>query len=169
MADLVRIFTFKEGLLSRAAHDLRIHVAPWGVRVTRSGEQVVAEIDQRALIVDGAVRDGRLDAAALSDRDRTKIVETIHSEILRLDKHPKIRFTGAVDEQAGDRLEVRGELELLGVRRPLMFAMTREDRRLRARVSLRPTDWGIRPYKALAGALRVQDRVLIELDLDNRE
>jgi hypothetical protein len=33
-------------------------------------------------------------------------------------------------------------------------------------VSLRPSEFGIAPYKALAGAIRLQDRVRVELDLD---
>ncbi|HLT38970.1 MAG TPA: YceI family protein [Enhygromyxa sp.] len=166
MADLVRVFTYKEGLLSRVAHDLRLHVEPRGVSVTRTGDSVFAEIDPSALLVDGAVRDSRVDA--LGDRDHQKILETVGREILLIDRHPKIRFSGAVNDR-GQALEVRGELELLGVARPLSFSATREDRRIRARVSLRPSDWGIRPYKALAGAIRLQDRVLVELDLDDRE
>ncbi|MFO7564091.1 MAG: YceI family protein [Enhygromyxa sp.] len=174
MADLVRVFTFKEGLLSRVAHDLRLHVEPRGVRVTRSGDEVRAEIDPRCLVVDGAMRDARVDANALGERDRKKIVETIRREILGVDAHPLIRFLGhvtggRVTEQDEGALEVRGELELLGRRRPLSFRATREDRRIRARVTLRPSDWGIRPYKALAGAIRLQDRVLVELDLDDSE
>jgi polyisoprenoid-binding protein YceI len=169
MADRIHIFTFKEGLLSRVAHDLRLHVEPWGVKLTRTGDEVAVEIDQRSFVVDGAMRDGRVDVAALSDRDRTKIVETIHREILRLDRHPKIRFLGRVIERAGDALELRGELELIGARRPLAFTATHADRRVRARVTLRPSDWGIRPYKALAGAIRLQDRVIVDFDLDDRE
>src|SRR5690606_28852876 len=76
-----------------------------------------------------------------------------------------IRFFGRVIERAGDALEVRGDLDLAGVRRPLAVTATHADRRVRARVTLRPSDWGIRPYKALAGAIRLQDRVIVDSDL----
>lgn len=169
MADLVRIFTFKEGLLSRVAHDLQLHVEPRGVSVVRTGERVAAEIDPAAIVVVGAVRDSRVDHAALSDRDRGKIVDNIQREILDVRRNPKILFSGTVVERAGHILDVRGELDLVGVMQPLSFSATREDRRIRARVTLRPSDWGIRPYKALAGAIRLQDWLVVELDLDDRE
>jgi polyisoprenoid-binding protein YceI len=169
MADLVSVFTYKEGLLSRVAHDLRLHLEPRGLQVKRAGEQVAVEIDPTALVVDGAMRGALLDGSALDSRDREKIVTTIRREILQTERYPKIRFSGTAVARGERELELRGELELLGLRRPLSFTATREGRRIRARVSVTPSRWGIQPYKALAGAIRLQDRVTVELDLDDRE
>lgn len=170
MADHIFVFTYKEGLLSRVAHDLRLHVEPRGIRVERSGERVSAEIDASALVVDGAMRGSQLDAGALDGRDRAKILDTMRREILHTQRFANIRFTGTVRERTSEgELAIDGELELVGVRRPLSFTATRQGRRIRARVSLRPSSWGIAPYKALAGALRLQDRVTVELDLDDPE
>jgi len=170
--DSVRIYTFKAGLLSRVAHDLRLHVEPHGVRVTRTGDRVEAEFDPSAIVVDGAVdSDGTVDVDELSRRDRAKIVDNIQTEILDVKRHPKIRFSGSVTPLPGDRLDVAGELELAGVRRPLRFvAQTQsgsagQPERVEARVTLQPSEFGIPPYKALAGAIRLQDRVVVELDL----
>lgn len=170
MSDRVFVFTFKEGLLSRVAHDLRLHVEPRGLHIRREGERVTAEFDVDAIVVDGAVaRDGSLDVDALSRRDREKIVETIQTELVPRRRHPKIRFDAQVrDEDGGARVVAEGTLELVGVRRPLTVALERADERLRGRVSLRPSDFGITPYKALAGAIRLQDRLVVELDLDPR-
>lgn len=169
MAHRIHVFTYKEGLLSRVAHDLRLHVEPRGVDVERSAEQVRAEIDASALVVDGAMRAAQLDAGALDGRDRQKIVDTMRREILATQRFPKIRFTGNAVARGDRELVIEGELELAGVRRPLSFTATRADRRLRARVTLRPSIWGIQPYKALAGAIRLQDRVTVDLDLDDSE
>jgi polyisoprenoid-binding protein YceI len=165
MADHVRVFTFKEGLLSRVAHDLRLQVEPRGVSVVRTGDEVRAELDPTALVVDGAIRGTQLEVEALSRRDRAKIVETIRDEVLSTRRYPKIRFTGTVTERGDHVLEVHGELELAGVRRPLSFIATRDAGRITARVTVRPSEFGIAPYKALAGAIRLQDRVVVELDL----
>jgi hypothetical protein len=167
--DEIRVFTYKEGLLSRVAHDLRLRVEPSAIHVERSGDELTAEIDARAWIVDGAMRGSALDEGALSERDCSKIVDTIRSEILNTRRFPKIRFTGKAVARGDRELAVDGTLELVGVRRPLSFTATREGRRIRARVTLRPTLWGIQPYRALAGALRLQDRVTVELDLDDPE
>jgi hypothetical protein len=45
------VFTFKEGLLSKVAHDLRLSVQRFSVQV--DGENVVAAIATSALTVDG--------------------------------------------------------------------------------------------------------------------
>jgi polyisoprenoid-binding protein YceI len=168
VSDRVFVFTFKEGLLSRVAHDLRLRVEPRGLSIAREQDRVRAELAVDALAVDGAIRKGELDIDALSRRDRTTIVETIQTEILDARRQPQIRFEGQVREDGEDLLRVEGELELAGVRRPLSFTLEREAGRLRARISLRPSDFGIAPYKALAGAIRLQDRVIVELNLDGR-
>ena len=168
MPDQVRIFTFAEGLLSRIAHDLRLHVEPRGVIVTRDGDDVRAEFDPTAIVVDGAMKGSQLDTDALSRRDRSKIVDTIRDEILRTRRFPQIRFTGTIVEQADHVLEVRGELELVGVRRPLAFVARRDAGRVSGRATVRPSEFGVEPYKALAGAIRLQDRVVVEFDVEDR-
>ena len=161
MSHEVRVFTFKEGLLSRVAHDLRLHVGRF--TITREGDDVIARFEANSIVVDGAMRDGALDRKELSARDHEKIEDTIRDDILRTNKHARIEFRGRVDPT---QLRVVGELTLGGVHRPLTIVATRDRNRVRATINLRPSDFGIQPYKALAGAIRLQDRVRIELDLD---
>lgn len=162
MNQQVLIFTFKEGLLSRIAHDLRLHVEKF--TLTREADNVVARFDPNSIVVDGAIQDGALDRGELSQRDRNKIQENIREDILHTKLHPHIEFRGHIEEQP--QLRAVGELSLAGVRRPLTIVAHREGDRVRATVELRPSEHGIQPYKALAGAIRLQDRVRIELDLD---
>jgi polyisoprenoid-binding protein YceI len=162
MVHHVRVFTFKTGLLSRVAHDLRLHVAE--LSIERTGERVAAQLDPNSLVVDGAIKSGRLDAGALSSRDRATILANIRDEVLETRRYPTIQFEGTVRERDTE-LEVAGELELHGVRRPLAFTAKREGERIYASVTLTPSEFGIAPFKALAGAIRLQDRVVVELDL----
>lgn len=163
MADTLRVFTFKEGLLARLAHDLRLHVERF--TITREGATLRVEIDPSSLVVDGVMTEGRCDASVLSAGDRAKITQTIQTTILDLRRHPTIVVRGELSERGAGGLELRGELELVGVRRPITIAARREGERVRASVSLRPSEFGIQPYKALAGAIKLQDRVVIELEL----
>lgn len=160
MSHHVHVFTFKEGVLSRVAHDLRLHVERFTIEV--EGTRVHASLDPASFVVDGVMQNGRLDATGIGTRDKAKIGQNIREEILRTSRHPKIEFHGTLEPET---LRVAGELELVGVRRPVVVAATRDGDRLHATVILRPSDYGIAPYKALAGAIRVQDRVRIELDL----
>jgi polyisoprenoid-binding protein YceI len=164
VVDRVRVFTFKDGLLARLAHDLRLHVERFSIR--REGEQVHAEFDPDSLVIDGVMVGGRCDPDVLDRGDRAKIGETIRGTILDVARRRTIEFHGRVQAREDGGVRIDGELHLVGVRRPLGFVATRRGDRLIASVTLRPSEWGIAPYKALAGAIRLQDRVVVELDLD---
>ncbi|KIG16854.1 hypothetical protein DB30_04016 [Enhygromyxa salina] len=162
----IRVFTFKAGLLSRIAHDLRLQVQQF--TIARTGDEVVAEIEAQSIIVDGVMNGTRFDANGLGPRDRTKIAETIRGEILNTRAHPKIVFQGSLSagKGVGARIRVDGVLKLVGVRKPLSLVAVHERDRVRGSVTLVPSEFGIRPYKALAGAIRLQDRVRVDFDLD---
>lgn len=183
MTHQILLFTFKEGLLSRVAHDLRLHVEHF--TITRDDEHITARIEPASLVVDGVMHGARLDPDGLGPRDRSKITQTIRTDILRTRQHPNIEFRGRLElpelsgrdrprEQSSGRpgpaepLRCVGELWLMGVRRPLTILARREGTRVRASFDVQPSDFGIAPYKALAGAIRLQDRARVELDLDGQ-
>ncbi len=164
MADQLRVFTFKDGLLARLAHDLRLHVERF--KVEREGSRVRVEVDPGSLVVDGVMVGERCDASVLGPSDRAKIADTIRTTILATSAHRTIEFHGEAVEREHGGLRVQGELLLAGVKRPLSFTANRSGARLRATIVLRPSEYGISPYKALAGAIRLQDRVVIECDIE---
>ena len=67
-------------------------------------------------------------------------------------------------DPAGTRATVHGELELAGTRRPVSFELTSEDGRLTGRATVKQSDWGIKPYTALFGTLKVADEVEVGID-----
>lgn len=157
----IQVFTYKDGLLARLAHDLRLTLGRFEIQ--RDGAAVEGRFWPASLHVDGAIdRRGQLDAKALSDSDRRKIGENIAQEVLHLDRFPEASFRGQIVAGGG---AVEGELTLAGrsaaVRVPVQLAGDR----LRGEVTLVPSRWGISPYKALAGAIKLQDRVLVVVEL----
>lgn len=157
----VHVFTFKEGLLARAAHDLRLTVERFEVKV--EADRLVATFETGSLRVDGAMREGTLAAGELSAGDRLEIEGVIRNRILVVDKYPEARLEARV-ERLGSRAELQGELELLGQRRGVTFEAERVDEAggdWLAKVELVPSRWGIRPYTAMLGALRLADRVRV--------
>ncbi|MCB9508296.1 MAG: YceI family protein [Myxococcales bacterium] len=162
----IHVFTYKEGMLSAVAHDLRLTLRRFRINV--DGENVAGEFFPETLHVDGAVRDGALDARALSDRDRDKIRATMAGEVLRISQFAKVAFVGTARAD-GAQVLAKGTLELVGKRQELELAMRRESgdsgEVLRGEIELQPSRWGIRPYSALAGTLRLQDRVRVEFEL----
>ena len=159
MADRVEVFTFKAGLLARLAHDLRLRVGR--VEVRRTGPDTF-EVAVRAdsLRAECAIRGGRPDFRALSARDLADIDANTRKDVLHPDRHPWIRFQGRL---VGGRVE--GDLELHGRIAPLSFAVTPSGGRVRGEVEFAPSRWGIPPFTALMGAMKVQDRVRVVFDV----
>ena len=61
---------------------------------------------------------------------------------------------------------MQGDLTLLGTTRPLAFDVTvGDDGTLTAVAVVKQSDWGMKPYSALFGALKVVDEVEVEIDV----
>ena len=120
---------------------------------------VTVEVDSTSL----RVRDGVGGMQPLGDDDMAGIAQTIDDEIL-LGK--PITFHSTTVEQAVDgKLRVTGELTLVGETRPFAFEVEAdEDGRLVGRAVLKQSEWGMKPYSALFGALKVADDVSVAID-----
>ena len=67
--------------------------------------------------------------------------------------------------ELGDPIRVEGELELRGERRPIAFELTPAgDGRLTGSVVVRQSEWGMKPYSALFGTLKVADEVEVSVE-----
>lgn len=163
----MRVFTFKQGLLSRFAHDLQLALTDFEVEFGDGKVSGVFRTD--GIVVEGAVVKGKLDTKVLSASDCRKILGNIATEVLHSDRYPDARFEAAVSSDAeGIRLD--GTLTLLGRRvacptiRPVHVGNA-----WLAEIPITPSRWGVRPYKAMGGALKLQDKVTIELALPAEE
>jgi polyisoprenoid-binding protein YceI len=156
----LQIFTFKEGLLSAVAHDLRLGLAAFPIEL--DGETVRARIPLGSLRVDGVVRDGVVQPGALDGRQRADIERAALKDVLRADRYPAAEFDGTAILR-GTAFDVRGALALAGRSAPVTFTMEGDGRSYRGHFAFRPSAWGIQPYRALLGAIRLQDHVRIEL------
>jgi len=162
----IQVFTYKDGLLARLAHDLRLSLGRF--EITREGDEIRGRFWPGSLTVDGAVgRGGELDTRALSASDRSKIAGNIAEHVLDLARFPEASFAGklAAGEQGEGTHTLVGTLTLVGRAVPLRVSVRAAGGRLVAEVPLVPSRWGIAPYRALAGAIKLQDRVLVTLDL----
>lgn len=153
-------FTFKEGLLSGAAHDLRLRFERFTCRLDGAALAVTVALD--SLRVDGPVRQGVVRAGEYDAGRRAEIERAARTQVLRADRFPVATFTGQAAPRQ-DGFDVRGTLALAGREAPLAFLVTKEGATYRAAFELRPSRWSIAPYSALLGTIRVQDRVRIEV------
>ena len=158
----IQVFTFKEGVLSAAAHDLRFRLERFDVRL--DGESVEGELDLTSLKLDGPVRDGTVRVDEYDTGKRAEVERAMHTEILHTANHPVARFSGRALPR-GDGFAVTGALELAGQSASLGFDVSSEEGRYRARIALRPSRWGLPQYKAMVGTIRLKDEVRVDLDL----
>jgi hypothetical protein len=162
----IRVFTFKEGVLSRVAHDLALRLERFVV--TLDGEMLHGEFELGSLVVEGPVESGVVHAERFDSATRADIERAMHEHVLRTRRHPKARFSGsAVPAELG--FHVSGNLELAGRSEPLSFAVRHVDGTFRAELELVPSRWGIEPYRALLGAIRLRDRLRVALELCENE
>lgn len=160
----LRLFVFKEGLLSRLGHDLRLRVDAF--QMTLETGILEGRFDTTSIRVDGVMRGATFEPEGLSSKDMAKIEKTIHEEILETRRFPEAVFEASLDPR-GDTGELRGSLSLLGRRRALdPIQLIPMGDRLVAKLSLTPSRWGIKPYRGLAGALKIQDRIDVEIAVE---
>ncbi|WP_242345106.1 YceI family protein [Anaeromyxobacter terrae] len=159
------VLTFREGALSALAHDLLLDVTAFDLVVDPAVPSVTARFDPASLRVVGAMRDGRPLAGALRGSDAREIEETIAATVLRARRFPEIRFTSTGVSRREGGYEVRGTLTLAGVTRPIEVPVRRDGERLVAEVPLHQPSFGVKPYTAMLGTLRVKADVLVRLSL----
>ncbi|MBO6939846.1 MAG: YceI family protein [Deltaproteobacteria bacterium] len=157
------VFTFKEGVLSAVAHDLKIRVGRGSVTV--SEDSVEATFDPSSLSVVCARKDGRDSPGTLSAGDKKKIEGNIAKDVLHTKKHSQIRFASKAITRDGDRATVTGDLTLHGQTKSITAIVTKAGDTWATEVSIHQPDFGIKPYTAMLGALKVQPTVKVQLSV----
>jgi polyisoprenoid-binding protein YceI len=158
------VFTFKDGLLSKMAHDLKVRVTRLQVDVTPSA--VHAEFDLQSLRVVVAMKDGQENPESLSDADKAKIADQIGKEVLHSSEHPSAVFNSrSVTRREDGGYSITGDLTLHGVTKTIQAETRLEGRRQVASIELHQPDYGITPFKAMMGTLKVKPDVVVQLSV----
>jgi polyisoprenoid-binding protein YceI len=149
--------TSRTGAVAKAGHDLVIHVTEWSAALDTDAPSLTLDADATSL----RVREGTGGIKPLDEDDHANIETTIDDEVLlRRD----ITFRSTRVEPAGGGLKVEGDLTLVGERRPIAFDLTLTGGRVTGTAVVKQTAWGMKPYTALFGALKVADDVRVEID-----
>jgi polyisoprenoid-binding protein YceI len=164
------VHTGRAGMAAKAGHDLLLVASRWSGSLTLEPEDGARS--QLALTVDATgleVREGTGGVKPLTDGDRAEIKGNIAKKVLQTDRHPEIAFVSRTIEPAPNGAHaVIGDLTVAGTTRPVRFQLDVEPgadgTTLRAAVAIDQSDFGIKPYTALMGALKVADRVEIRAE-----
>lgn len=152
------IRTGRTGGAAKAGHDLLIEVGSWEATLDLDAEPALTlTADSRSL----RVLEGTGGMKSLGEDDKANIVQTIDKDVL---KACEIAFRSTAVQRGDAGVTVQGELELGGKRRPVVFELTTADGRLTGVATVKQTDFGIKPYSTLFGALKVADEVRIGVE-----
>lgn len=154
----LRVETGRSGAAAKAGHDLTIDVQSWSATL-EVGDSSSLELSADPTSLH--VREGKGGMQALKDDDKADIRKTIDKDVL---KKKDISFRSSSVEPAGDGLSVSGDLEMGGKSKPVTFTLSDNGGTLTGSATLKQSDWGIKPYSALFGALKVNDEVVVAVE-----
>jgi hypothetical protein len=147
--------------VAKAGHDLTIEVTSW------EGTLALGDQPSLSLVVDSTsfkVLEGKGGIQALDADDLANIEKTIDDEVLM---RRKIKFQSTGLELDGSNVKVTGDLTLMTNTHPLTFDLAlSDDGRLSGSAVVKQSDWGMKPYTALFGALKVADEVEIRVETE---
>jgi hypothetical protein len=160
----LEIRTYREGMASKVGHDLIIEVTAWDGTVSLVEDPAQCTLalsaDPRSL----HVREGLDGLKPLSDKDRGEIRKNIDEKVLG-GQPITFRATRLELADGGRRLSLRGDLTMAGNTRPVSGELDVDPGgRITGTFPLTQSEWGIKPYRGLMGALKVRDSLEIVVD-----
>lgn len=157
--------TGRTGAAAKAGHNLLIHVTSWEAVLEVGDDPSGTSIELSADAASLRVLEGTGGMQALGDEDKANIQQTIDDEVL---KRSAITFRSTHVQPAADGsgLRVQGDLTLVGTTHPIGFDLAiTGDGTVSGRAVVTQSAWGMKPYSALFGALKVVDEVEVGVDV----
>lgn len=161
-----RLHTSREGMAKKVGHDLVIEATKWSAKVSVDGDDLskstaTVTVDTRSF----KVISGEGGAKPLSDKDRKDIEENIDKKVLKTDKFPELTFASTkVVPSGGDAAAVHGDLTIMGTARPVVLDVKVNGAKAEGTATIKQSDWGIKPFSALMGALKLADAVAVKVE-----
>lgn len=161
----VFVLSFKDGMLAKLAHDLKMKVGSFTIDVDDATKRIDARFDARSVKVVCRRKDGHDEPSGLSSFEIGQIDGNIQNDVLETKKHAEARFVSTSVEPSGEGFKVKGDLTLHGRTKSITADVQKKNGRYVTSVRLHQPDFGIKPYSAALGALKVQADVIVEVSV----
>ena len=148
----------KSGLFSAFGHN---HI----IRAPIASGRV--DVEKRSVTLTFNAKEMKVLDEGIKDSERTEIDQTMKSDkVLDVQRFPEIRFLStAITPQDGGRHQVRGDLTLHGVTRPVELSVAFSKDRYTGSVKLRQTDFRITPVSVAGGTVKVKNVIEIVFEI----
>ncbi|MDQ2727949.1 MAG: YceI family protein [Actinomycetota bacterium] len=157
------IRTQKAGVGAKMAHNLVLEAKSWSGTVNfdaddpsaSNGEVTVQPASLEVIDSSGGVK-------PLSDSDRKDIAKNINDKALQTKKYPDITFRTTAVSGGGAAYTVEGELTITGQTKPATLDVSIDGTKVVVKGQVVQTEFGVKPYSAMMGALKIHDAVEVE-------
>ena len=161
----LRLKVYREGVASKMGHDLVIEVKDWSAKVDAHPDDLSqSSVEATAEVPSFTVVEGTGGTKPLTRTDKADIKKNIDEKILKDTSTITFRSNGTATV-SGSRVSVPGELTINGTSRPIDVDIELDGGKARARFKVVQSQFGIKPFKAFMGALKVRDDVEVELEV----
>jgi polyisoprenoid-binding protein YceI len=152
---------------AKLAHDLILSPSQWSGTMNVDADNPAASsaslsIDARSIQILEAVGGMK----SLSDKDRRDIGKNIDEKVLDTGKFPTLTFESTSVSGSEPNFNVAGNMTIKGTTRPVNVALNVNGSQVAARTSISQKDFGIKPFSAMMGAIKLRDDVEFELTVD---
>ena len=150
----LKVKTGREGAAAKAGHDLVLEVTSWDATVEGGDNpSIKLTCDPGSM----EVVSGTGGAKALTDKDKDDIKKSINGKVLG---SSQITFqSSAVTDSSA-----KGDLSIAGSNSVVNVPLNVNGGSISGSITLSQSDFGIKQFKALMGALKVSDEVTVEFE-----
>jgi hypothetical protein len=153
---LVKVY--RVGMAKKVGHDLIIEVNSWDAEANIAEDPESSTFSGSADVNSFSVRQGVGGVKPLSDSDKADIKKNITQKILTT---PTISFkSSSVDPSSNT---ISGEMTIMGRSQPIDIKLSEAGGKVTANLTVVQSKWGIKPFQAMMGALKVRDAVDVEI------
>ena len=102
----------------------------------------------------------------LSDKDRRDIAKNIDEKVLETGKFSELKFESTSVSGSEPNLKAAGNMTIKGTTRPVDVDLNVNGSTVTAKTSISQKDFGIKPFSAMMGAIKLRDDVDFELTVN---
>ncbi len=167
-AGKITLNVYRDGVAAKMGHNLVLEAKRW------SGKAEIDIDDLAASRVEVTIDPGSFEiieasggVRPLSDKDRADIKKNINEKILMTSVNPEITFQSTEVSASPPDITVKGHLILAGKSQQVTLDVRVDESSGRASgtTTLRQSSFGIKPFSAMFGALKIKDFVDIQFQL----
>jgi polyisoprenoid-binding protein YceI len=162
------LHTGVEGKAAKMGHKLTIELTDWSAEVSFDGDTPSAA-RLRAGLASFHVVKGEGGVKPVSDKDKQSIRDNALST-LKAAQHPDVTFSSTSIRTTPGGYALEGELAIAGTSRSATVEVSVTDAgdrwSLTGGAPVVQTEYGVKPYSAMMGGLKVRDRVDVRLEAE---